>query len=115
MMTRKTRTEPGADNGTEPRRAEVIFYLAKVFQKREYADKFIRGEMYCNRLSWFKKLEDQEGRSDTDEGAIVPQLEDCLVTLEVSDPDTGKVVDRHTMQGNCSELVRRIWRSPPPG
>ena len=83
----------------------MIFYLAKVFQKREYADKFIRGEMYCNRLSWFKKLEDQEGRSDTDEGAIVPQLEGLSVTLEVSDPDTGKVVDRHTMQGFAAPPV----------
>ena len=77
----------------------MIFYLAKVFQKREHADKFIRGEMYCNRLSCFKKLEDREGRGDTDEGAIVFQLEGLVVTLEAKDPDTGEVVDRHAMQG----------------
>ena len=80
------------------RRMRLIFYFAKVFTEAEYADRFIRGEMYCRQLSWFKKLEDQDGRGDTDEGAIVPQLEGLVMTLEAVDPDTGEVVGRHTIQ-----------------
>ena len=74
----------------------MIFYLAKVFKRREHADRFIRGEMYCNRLSWFKKLEERYGRGDKDEGAIVPQLMGLSVMLEARHPDTGKVIDRAT-------------------
>ena len=83
----------------------MIFYMAKVFNKLEHADKFIQGEMYCNRLSWFKKLEDRDGRGDTDEGAIVLQLEGLSMTLEARDLDTGEVVDRHTMQGFAAPPV----------
>ena len=77
----------------------MIFYLAKVFEKQEYADKFIRGEIYCSSLAWFKELEDRGGRGDTYEGAIVLQLDGLVATLETKDPDTGEVVDRHTMEG----------------
>ena len=77
----------------------MIVYLAKVFEKQEHADEFIRGEMYCKSLAWFKMLEDGDGRGDTYEGAIVPQLEGLVITLEAKDPDTGEVLNRHTMEG----------------
>ena len=77
----------------------MIVYLAKVFKRQEHADRFILGEMYCNRLSWFKKLEDLDGRGDTDEGAIVPQLEGLSVMLKARHPETGKVIDSHTIEG----------------
>ena len=35
----------------------MIHFLAKVFSEQDHADKFLRGELYTRRLSWFKKLE----------------------------------------------------------
>ena len=84
---------------------ELILYLAKAFKKQEYADKFIRGEMYCNRLACFKKLEDRDGRGDTYEGAVVLQLEGLVMTWEDKDPDTGEVVGRHTIEGFAAPPV----------
>ena len=63
----------------------MMFYLAKVFEKQEYADKFVRGEIYCNSLAWFKKLEDRDGRGDTYEGAVVLQLEGLVATWATKD------------------------------
>ena len=77
----------------------MIIYLAKAFKEREHAEKFIRGEMYCNQLSYFKKLEDREGRGDTDEGAIVFPLEGLVMTVGTKAPGTGEAVDWHTIQG----------------
>ena len=72
----------------------MIIYLAKAFKEREHAEKFILGEMYCKQLTYFKKLEDREGRGDPDEGAIVLPLEGLDMTLgtkprEREKPSTG--------------------------
>ena len=69
----------------------MIFFLVKVFQKQEHAEAFLRGEMFANRLSYFKKIESHDGRGDEDEGAIMPQLDDLTLTLESSNLDTGEV------------------------
>jgi hypothetical protein len=74
----------------------MIFYLAKVFQEREHAKDFVSGRMYANRLSYFKKIEDHDGRGDEDEGAIMFQLDGLTATLEFTNMDTGEV-ERTTM------------------
>ena len=52
--------------------------------------------MYANRLSYFKKIEDHDGRGDEDEGAIMFQLDGLTATLEFTNMDTGEV-ERTTM------------------
>lgn len=44
-----------------------IFYLVKVFEKKEYAEDFIKGKLFLNRVSYFKKIEDKENRGDKHE------------------------------------------------
>lgn len=69
----------------------MIFFLAKVFQQSEYADAFLRGAMFANRLSYFKKIEGHDGRGDEDEGAIMPQIENLTLKLESTNLETGEV------------------------
>ena len=69
----------------------MIFFLVKVFQEREHADAFLRGEMYANTLSYFKKIEGDDGRGDEDEGAIMPPIDGLTITLQGTDLDTGEV------------------------
>ena len=70
----------------------MIVFLAKVFEKKEHAEAFLKGSMYANRLSHFKKLEGAYGRGDEYEGAIMPPLDDFVLTLKATDPTTGEVV-----------------------
>ena len=76
----------------------MIFYLAKVFQQREHAEDFVSGKMYANRLSYFKKIEDHDGRRDEDEGAIMFQLDGLTVKLESRNMESGEV-ERWQMTG----------------
>ena len=53
-----------------PRRR--ILFLAKTFEEKQYADQFVDGRLYCNRLSEFKKRErDDANRNDPYEGISV--------------------------------------------
>ncbi len=69
----------------------MIFFLAKVFQEQDHANEFISGRLFANRLSYFKRVEDAEGRGDPREGAILPPLDRLTITLEGKDPRTGSV------------------------
>jgi hypothetical protein len=42
----------------------TIWYFVKFFAKESHADQFIKGGLYLNRLSYFKKIEndDEDGR-----------------------------------------------------
>ncbi len=48
------------------------FFLVKFFETEQYATDFMRGRLYCNRVSWFKNLEVEEnsGRADNSEGVV---------------------------------------------
>ena len=48
----------------------TIIFLAKFFEIDEHADQFVRGNIHCNTLRKFKKMEDKRfpGRADSDEG-----------------------------------------------
>ena len=50
-----------------------IFFLAKFFEKERYANDFVNGRLYANRLSFFKRIEDDGDayRRDEHEGTIV--------------------------------------------
>ena len=77
----------------------MIVFLAKAFEEKEHAEAFLKGSMYANRLSHFKKLEGSHGRGDEYEGAIMPPLDDFVLTLEGTDPTTGEVVGGTTITG----------------
>ena len=50
-----------------------IFFLAKFFSTEEYANQFIAGRLYANKLSFFKELErnSSDVREDIHEGTMV--------------------------------------------
>ena len=70
----------------------TIWYFIKFFRKEQYADEFIKGTLHLNRLSYFKKLEnnDDDGRPDTNEAvAMWWQPHDVVIDLNV--PGIGAV------------------------
>ncbi len=83
----------------------MIHFLVKVFSEQVYAEKFLRGELYARRLSWFKKLEDDYGRGDEFEAAVIPQLDNLIVTLRSKDTTTG-VEEKFT-------ISKEDFASPP--
>ena len=68
----------------------MIVFLVKVFSDQVHADKFLQGEMYARRLSWFKALENDGDRGDDHEGAVVSQRDGFEMTLKPTDLATGK-------------------------
>ncbi len=42
----------------------TIFFFVKFFEKKEFADDFMNGKLFLNRLSYFKSIEDQDNRGD---------------------------------------------------
>jgi hypothetical protein len=74
--------------GDGKKSCRVIFFFVKVFSAAEHADAFLDGQLYCNRLSYFKGLEDQEEhtRSDAHEGVVTwRQPGDVKLTLTIND------------------------------
>ena len=51
----------------------------------------MKGKMFAKRLSYFKQLEDQDGRGDDNEGAIMPFGDDLILTLKATNIETGEV------------------------
>ncbi|MAS23942.1 MAG: hypothetical protein CMI08_10075 [Oceanospirillaceae bacterium] len=52
--------------------SRTIFFFVKVFDKKEYAEDFIKGKLFSNRLSFFRKYEEDESanRGDKHEGVV---------------------------------------------
>ena len=75
----------------------MIHFLMKVFEEKQHADSFIRGELYSNRLSWFKKVEDSDGRGDEYEGAAMLQPDNLVIKLTARDQETGEVLEEFTI------------------
>lgn len=69
----------------------------KVFKEKQYADSFIRGELYANRLSWFKKIEASDGRGDEYEGAAMLQRDNLVIKLTARNQETGEIIDEFTI------------------
>ena len=71
----------------------MILFFAKIHEKEEHADAFIRGSLFANRLRYFKQIENRDGRGDKYEGAIVPKLDGLCFTLTSTDIQTGEVTE----------------------
>ena len=69
----------------------VILILVKMFSEEDHADKFMQGEIFARRLSWFRKLEGDAQRGDELEAAIVYQSENIRIVLEPTNIETGEV------------------------
>ena len=78
----------------------MIHFLLKIFAEKQHADSFLRGEMYANRLSWFRKLEDSEGRRDKYEGAAMLQRDNFSMHLTATNKETGEVLGEFTLSGD---------------
>lgn len=52
--------------------SRTIFFFVKVFDSQKYVEDFIKGNLFANRLSYFKKFEEDEGanRGDKHEGVV---------------------------------------------
>ncbi len=79
---------------TGPDRGEFLGALMKFYRRREHAEQFMDGVLYCNRVPYFRKLEDQD-RGDADEGMIV-HAGDHVGELFIVDEESGK---RHRIPG----------------
>jgi len=68
MSTANEETTNAAREKDEP----PIFFFVKVFSKAEYAEAFLDGNIYFNRLSYFKDIEDEDSpaRGDRYEGTM---------------------------------------------
>ena len=69
----------------------MILFLVKMFENKEHADDLIKGRLFLNRLSYFKKIEGDDGRHDENEGAIMLQIEGLTLKMESRDIDTGEL------------------------
>lgn len=52
--------------------SRTIFFFVKVFDKKEYAEDFIKGKLFSNRLSFFRKYKEDKSanRGDKHEGVV---------------------------------------------
>ncbi|HIF9375049.1 TPA: hypothetical protein ACX6RV_002942 [Photobacterium damselae] len=52
--------------------SKTLFFFVKVFDNKKYADDFMKGKLFANRLSFFKKLEEkaEANRGDRHEGVL---------------------------------------------
>ena len=78
-------------------RMGTTFFLVKFFGKATYADDFVHGTIFANRLSWFKQAEEgsESGRMDQHEGTtILLQPGNCRIEIngmDMSDDLAGPV------------------------
>lgn len=63
--------------------------LMKFYSSRKHAEQFMDGVLYCNRVSYFRELEDRD-RGDADEGMIV-HAGDQVGELFIVDEEAGKL------------------------
>jgi hypothetical protein len=75
-----------------------IFCLIKFFEREEWADEFIRGRIYLNRLSYFKKIEahqENNGRPDANEAvAMWWQPHGCVIDIDIPRVGRAKLTEK---------------------
>ena len=77
--------------------SRTVWFFVKIFAKEEHADQFIKGGLHLNRLSYFKKIEndDDDGRQDTNEAvAMWWQPYDFTMTLNVPGVGETKITSK---------------------
>jgi hypothetical protein len=68
-----------------------VWYFIKFFREEAHADLFMKGQLYLNRVSYFKKLEgEDDGRSDSNEAVSVWWQRDNL-EITFSPPGSEKI------------------------
>ena len=62
-----------ATTSTRLQLTKRILFFVKFFEREQYANDFVAGRVFCNRLSVFKQRDstDISGRNDTDEGTFL--------------------------------------------
>src|ERR1700730_4169155 len=69
---------------------KTVWFFVKIFAKEEHADQFIKGGLHLNRLSYFKKIEnDDDGRPDKNE-AVAMWLQPYDFTMTLNVPGVGE-------------------------
>ena len=71
--------------------------LIKVTSRQDYSDQFLNGDLYCNRLSCFRMLEDDDQRGDSFEATMV-YPPGSILTLENT---------------NLLTSEKNVWTIPP--
>lgn len=89
---------------------ELIRGLIKIYSEREHAEKFLRGELFCRRLSWFRGLKGDDGRSDEYEGAAVLPKDESTIYFEAHDTLSGEVRRSPTISSDdlASPAIMRL-------
>ena len=82
--------------------------LIKVTSKPDHADQFLRGDLYCNRLKYFRHQENDMQRGDRFEASMV-YPPDSLLTLSNTNLKTGESVTWTIPPG---DLAANIWLRP---
>ena len=57
-------------------------YFLKIFDRPGFADEFVKGTLYCKKLSYFKNYKDEDGRGDEYEGKIVLKKDNLEFNLD---------------------------------
>ena len=74
--------------------------LLKIYSKQEHAEKFLQGEMFAQRLSWFRDYKDEHGRSDEYEGAAVMRKDVFTFQFEPQGSLSGEDTSRQVITGD---------------
>ncbi len=69
---------------------DKVFLLAKVFSKKRYAEEFLQGKLYANRLAEFKRIDDDLARGDEYEGGVMINPDRVTVAIQNQDQETGE-------------------------
>ncbi len=70
--------------------SDKVFLLAKVFSDKRYAEQFLEGKLYANRLSEFKRIEDDLTRGDEYEGGVMIDPDEISMVMQSQDSKTGE-------------------------
>jgi len=69
---------------------DKVILPAKVFSEKRYAEQFLEGKLYANRLSEFKCIEDDLTRGDEYEGGVMIDPDGILMEIQSEDQETGE-------------------------
>ncbi len=80
---------------------KTLFFFVKVFNNKDYANDFIGGKIYANKLSYFRKLEEtaEANRGDSNEG-VLSWLQPDEIVLEINGRVIGDLAGPVSVQMN---------------
>jgi len=73
--------------------SQRILAFVRFFKEESHRDMFVRGDLYMNRLKFFKQYEEEnEGNVGDKHEAVSHWLQPEEVTISIGDPQTGKLL-----------------------